>query len=76
MARMGGIELLHEARQDEELKKSVVFVLSTSNADEVKAKAYNLGVAGFILKTSSPDALLQAAALLDTYCRVVEFPVA
>jgi CheY-like chemotaxis protein len=76
MPRMGGIELIQELRQDEELKKSVVFVLTTSNADELKVKAYNLGVAGYILKTNSPNALPEAVALLDIYCRVVEFPAA
>jgi CheY-like chemotaxis protein len=69
---MGGIEFLMELRQDEVLKKSIVFVLTTSNADEDKAEAYNLGVAGYILK-SPVNAFLETAALLDTYCRVVEF---
>jgi CheY-like chemotaxis protein len=76
MARMGGIELLQELRHDDELKESIVFILSTSNAAEIKAKAYNLGVAGYIHKTNSPNALMETAALLDTYCRVVEFPAA
>jgi CheY-like chemotaxis protein len=73
MPRMGGIEFLMELRQDEVLKKSIVFVLTTSNADEDKVEAYNLGVAGYILK-SPANAFLETAALLDTYWRVVEFP--
>ncbi len=76
MARMGGIQLLKELRQDEELKKSIFFVMSTSNAEEIKAKAYDLGAAAFIHKNNSPRALMEAAALVDTYCRVVEFPAA
>jgi CheY-like chemotaxis protein len=74
MPRMDGIELLHELRKDEELKKSIVFIMTTSSADEDKVKAYNLGVAGYILKTNPANAFLEATALLDSYWRVVEFP--
>ena len=74
MPRMGGIEFLNELRKDEDLKKSIVFVMTTSDADEDKVKAYNLGVAGYILKTNPANVFLEATALLDTYWRVVEFP--
>jgi CheY-like chemotaxis protein len=73
MPRMGGVEFLKELRKDEELKRSVVFVMTTSAAEQDKLKAYNLGIAGYILKTQA-NAFLQATALLDTYWRVVEFP--
>jgi CheY-like chemotaxis protein len=75
MPRMDGIEFLKELRKDEELKKSIVFIMTTSDADEDKVKAYNLGVAGYILKSNPANAFLEATALLDTYWRVVEFPV-
>ena len=76
MPRMDGIEFLKELRKDDELKKSVVFIMTTSDADEDKIKAYNLGVAGYILKSNPANAFLEATALLDTYWRVVEFPAA
>jgi CheY-like chemotaxis protein len=74
MPRMGGVEFLKELRKDEDLRKSIVFIMTTSGADEDKVKAYNLGVAGYILKTNPANAFLEATALLDTYWRVVEFP--
>jgi CheY-like chemotaxis protein len=74
MPRMGGIEFLKELRQDEDLKKSIVFILTTSGADKDKLSAYNLGVAGYILKTNPANAFLETTALLDVYWRVVEFP--
>jgi CheY-like chemotaxis protein len=74
MPRMDGIEFLKELRKDEELKRSIVFIMTTSDADEDKAKAYNLGVAGYILKSNPANAFLEATALLETYCRVIEFP--
>ena len=76
MPRMDGIEFLKEMRKDEELKKSIVFIMTTSNADEDKVAAYNLGVAGYILKSNPANAFLEATSLLDTYWRVVEFPAA
>ena len=74
MPRMDGIEFLKELRKDENLKKSIVFIMTTSDTDEDKVKAYNLGVAGYILKTNPANAFLEATALLGTYWRVVEFP--
>jgi CheY-like chemotaxis protein len=74
MPRMGGVEFLKELRKDEALQKSIVFIMTTSGADEDKVEAYNLGVAGYILKTNPANAFLEATALLDTYWRVVEFP--
>lgn len=76
MPRMDGIEFLKEVRKDEDLKKSVVFIMTTSNADEDKVAAYNLGVAGYILKSNPANAFLEATALLGTYWRVVELPAA
>jgi CheY-like chemotaxis protein len=76
MPRMDGIEFLKELRGDEDLKKSIVFIMTTSDSDEDKVKGYNLGVAGYILKAHPANAFLEATALLDTYWRVVEFPAA
>ncbi len=74
MPRMGGIEFLEELRADEALKQSVVFVLTTSDAEKDKVDAYNLGVAGYILKSGPGNAFVDTTALLATYWRVVEFP--
>jgi CheY-like chemotaxis protein len=76
MPRMDGIEFLQELRKDEELKKSIVFIFTTSDANEDKVKAYNLGVAGYILKSNPVNAFSEATALLGTYWRVAEFPAA
>ena len=76
MPRMDGIEFLKELRKDDDLKKSIVFVMTTSDADEDKVAAYNLGVAGYLLKSNPANAFLEATVLLETYWRVVEFPAA
>src|SRR5688572_4983645 len=50
MPRMGGIEFLREIRADSKLRMLSVFVMTTSNEDKDKVDAYNLNVAGYILK--------------------------
>jgi CheY-like chemotaxis protein len=74
MPRMGGIEFLRELRKDKDLNKSVVFIMTSSGADDDKVKSYDLGVAGYILKTKPANAFVEATALLDIYWRVVELP--
>ncbi len=74
MPRMNGIEFLTEIRSDPELKKSIVFVLTTSKADEDKTEAYRLNVAGYIVKADPARSFLDAVQMLDHYWRVVEFP--
>jgi CheY-like chemotaxis protein len=74
MPRMDGIEFLQELRGDQALKRSIVFVMTSSNAMEDKIKAYNLGIAGYLLKTA--NAFAEAAALLRSYWRVVDLPSA
>ena len=74
MPRMDGISFLKEIRSDEELKKSIVFIMTTSNADSDKVKCYELGVAGYIVKADPAKSFMEATALLDTYWKVVEFP--
>ncbi|MCP5365630.1 MAG: response regulator [Hyphomicrobiales bacterium] len=74
MPRMDGLEFLEELRADEQLKRSVVFILTTSSADEDRQRAYNSGVAGYILKNKSDASFLEAVSMIDQYSKVVELP--
>ena len=74
MPRMNGIEFLHALRQDPELARSVVFVLTTSDRDEDKLAAYDRQVAGYILKTNAGEDFLELIALVRSYWRIVELP--
>ena len=67
MPKMNGIEFLQELRQDEELKAISVFVMTTSNEDSDKLNAYNLNVAGYILKPLSFEGFISAVAILNHY---------
>lgn len=74
LPRMNGIEFLHVIRQDEKLKSSVVFVLTTSNFDGDKIAAYRHQVAGYILKDSMDYGFSQVIKLLDQYQAIGEMP--
>ena len=50
MPKMNGIEFLQALRADPELAATPVVVLTTSNDDQDKIDAYNLNVAGYLLK--------------------------
>ncbi len=58
MPRMGGLEFLDKLRADPEHEKAVVFVLTTSDAPEDRAAAYEHRVAGYIVKDRMGDDLL------------------
>ncbi len=74
MPRMNGIEFLEAIRADEELKGTVVFMITTSKADEDKARAYGHNVAGYIVKQDPANTFMEAVSLLEHFWKVVEFP--
>ncbi len=74
MPRMNGIEFVNELRKDPALKQSIVFILTTSKSAEDRAKAYNLNVAGYIVKETAGQDFLQLVDLIDSYWRLVELP--
>jgi len=74
MPRLDGIGLINEIRGDPQLTRTVIFVLTTSNADRDKMAAYNSHVAGYIVKTGSSDQFLTLATMLNYYLVIVEPP--
>jgi CheY-like chemotaxis protein len=74
MPKMNGIEFLKELRKDENLHRLSVFVMTTSNKDNDIIEAYNLNVAGYILKPLSMDKFMSAVAALSNYWQLCEFP--
>ncbi|HCS28925.1 MAG TPA: two-component system response regulator [Spongiibacteraceae bacterium] len=74
MPRMDGIEFLTALRSNNELKRSIAFVLTTSARDEDVIAAYDLNVAGYVLKDNAGGDFLKLIELLDCYWRLVKFP--
>lgn len=75
MPKMGGIEFLVELRKRPSIKSISVFVMTTSNEESDKVAAYNLNVAGYILKPLSFEGFANAVATLNAYWNLCEMPV-
>lgn len=74
MPRMGGIEFLAELRRDRSLCRTLVFVMTTSAAEEDRQRAYDKNVAGYVLKCRPGQIFLESIRMLQLYWRVIEFP--
>lgn len=74
MPRMNGIEFLRELRSDDELAHLPVVVLTTSNDERDRIEAYNLNVAGYIVKPVTFLNFLEAMTTLNKYWKLVEMP--
>jgi len=74
LPKMNGIEFLQALRSDPELASTPVVVLTTSNDDQDKIDAYNLNVAGYLLKPVTFSNFCDRMAALDKYWTLVEMP--
>jgi CheY-like chemotaxis protein len=74
MPKMGGLEFLQELRADPTLKNIPVVVLTTSNEDRDRIEAYNLNVAGYILKPVTFINFAEVMATLNKYWALCELP--
>jgi CheY-like chemotaxis protein len=74
MPKMNGIEFLRELRADPELRATSVVVLTTSNEERDKVEAYQLNVAGYLLKPVTFPSFVDLMATLNKYWTLVELP--
>jgi CheY-like chemotaxis protein len=74
MPRMNGIQLLQELRRDPALKHTIAFMLTTSKREEDKFAAYDLNIAGYILKQTADEDIVNLVDLIGCYWRIVELP--
>lgn len=74
MPKMNGIEFLRELRADPALHSTSVVVLTTSNEERDKVEAYELNVAGYLLKPVTFPSFVDLMATLNKYWTLVELP--
>lgn len=74
MPRMGGIEFLQQLRSDEKLRMIPVVVLTTSKQDRDLVEAYNLNVAGYLLKPVNFANFVELMETLNKYWTLSEMP--
>lgn len=75
MPRMNGFEFLQVLRNDPILSSHIVFVLTTSNDDSDRTRAYAEHIAGYMVKSSVGPQFSKLANLLVNYRSSVTFPL-
>jgi CheY-like chemotaxis protein len=74
MPKMSGLEFLRELRADPALQSIPVIVLTTSNDERDKIEAYNLNVAGYLVKPVTFINFVDVMGTLNKYWTLVELP--
>jgi len=74
MPKMNGIEFLRALRADPELSPTPVVVLTTSDAERDRVEAYNLHVAGYLLKPVTFANFCDTMVAMNKYWALVEMP--
>ncbi len=74
LPKMNGIEFMRALRADPNLKQIPVVVLTTSSEDRDRIDAYDLNVAGYLLKPVTFSTFVETMTTLDRYWRLCEMP--
>ena len=74
MPKMNGIEFMKNIRANKQLKSLLIFIFTTSNSEKDKMEAYNLNVAGYIVKPFQVSQFMEIISSLHRYWNLLEFP--
>ncbi len=74
MPRMNGIEFLRELRQDPELRRIPVVVLTTSREEQDRLDSFELGVAGYMVKPVDYQQFVETVKTIELYWTLSELP--
>jgi CheY-like chemotaxis protein len=74
MPIMNGIEFLQIAKNDEQLRRFPVVVLTTSEEQQDKVNSFNLSVAGYMAKPVSYRQFVEVMRSIDLYWSISEMP--
>lgn len=75
MPKMGGLEFLRVLRQDEYFRHIPVIVLTTSSQEQDLEAAYELNVAGYIVKPVDFHSFVEIIGVISRYWSLCEMPV-
>ena len=74
MPRVDGVEVLRQVKQDRELKKMPVIMLTTTDDPREVENCYSLGCSNYIAKPVDYDNFVQAIQQLGLFLMVVKVP--
>jgi CheY-like chemotaxis protein len=75
MPRMNGFEFMTELRADKRLEDTVVFVLTTSDSDGDRIRAYHEHIAGYMVKSAVGPQFAKLVRLIVDYHDSVKLPL-
>jgi CheY-like chemotaxis protein len=76
MPRLDGLGLIRDIRRNQTLQRTIIFLLTSSASDRDRNAAYDEHVAGYIVKSNSPEQFLRLARMLEYFLLIVEQPAA
>lgn len=74
MPGMDGFQFLEAVRQDAALRRTVVFMLSTSARDQDRSRAYDDHVAGYMVKSAVGPQFSRLAQFIREYAHTQQLP--
>lgn len=74
MPRMNGFEFLQALRADPAMKDEIVFVLTTSDDESDRTRAYHENIAGYMVKSAVGPQFSKLVALLQSYQAAIKLP--
>jgi CheY-like chemotaxis protein len=74
MPIMNGIEFLKAVKNDDQLRRIPVVVLTTSEEQQDKLNSFNLGVAGYMAKPVDYRQFVEVMRSIDAYWTISEMP--
>lgn len=74
MPKMNGIEFLEIVKNEKELKRIPVVVLTTSKEDQDKVESFDLGVAGYMIKPVDYKKFVEVIKTIHLYWTLSELP--
>ena len=74
MPKMDGVEFLKIVKADKALKKIPVVILTTSNSDRDVIKSFELGAAGYMVKSVDYEKFVETIRAIDQYWTLSKLP--
>ncbi len=74
MPKMNGAEFLKIVKTDEALKKIPVIVLTTSSQQQDVVESFNLGAAGYMVKSVDYGKFVETIRIINLYWTLSELP--
>lgn len=74
MPKMDGLTVLEHIRENKELRRLPVIILTTSKAEEDRVRSYELGVNAYIVKPVGFENFSEAVRTISLFWQLVELP--